>query len=148
MLSDPSSGAPQRHSLLKGDPGGGVQQVLGTRWLSTSSAAGVEPATLTRVTTAGALHHAAALLTGRAEVETPAERRQYRRLIGQRRGRRCRLAGVGFGPGTGRAGRTAVSALGWAGRVAQVRAGSILGRLARANLLGEDPELLLQIDVH
>src|SRR5581483_250560 len=48
------------------------------------AAAGVEPAAGARVAAAGALHHAAALLAGRTEVETLAHGGQNRWLIGQR----------------------------------------------------------------
>src|SRR4051794_17385546 len=125
-----------------------------------SPAAGVVAAARARVARAGALHHPAALAARRAEVEAGEAGRDDGRRVGEGggrglrgiHGRRRRGEGLGAGGGRRRAGAgcavaVAVAALRRAGRVAAVRRGGGLGRLARPDLRGEDAELLLRVDV-
>src|SRR5689334_7736755 len=104
------------------------------------SAAGVETAARAGVTAAGALHHAATLLAGGAQVEALAPCREHRWIIGQRCRRRSRS----------RPARTSVAVCAFSrgcGGVPEVRAGGRLRGLAGPDCWREYPELLLEIDI-
>src|SRR4051794_9170933 len=107
------------------------------RLRSGSAAAGVVAAARARVAGARALHHAAALVAGRAEVQADHADRDDRRRVRQRDGRGLR----------GREGLRGALAVGWAGRTAGRTRGGVLGGLLGADLLREDAELLLGVGV-
>src|SRR3954453_12226495 len=92
-----------------------------------SAAAGVVAAARARVARAGALHHAAALVAGRAEVQTDHAGRNDRGRVREGGGRR--LAG-----GRDQL-RAAVAAVGWARAAARCAGRRVLGDLLGADLL-------------
>src|SRR5690242_9519180 len=99
-------------------------------WQLLLPAAGVEPAARARVAAARALHHPAALLAGRTEVESLAQRRDDRWFVGQR----------GRGRQSGARGAAAI-ALATVTTIATVACGAVaaLGGLALGRLGGRRP---------